>query len=98
MNDVAVLEFDFVAATELLTFSFLSLGGFKETINDVFAFFVSGPGIRSVFGNSTNVAFVPDSDPAPSRELSEHGNKCEFFAGYNELVCHGVTALIRLCS
>ena len=105
VNDVAVLEFDFVAATDLLTFSFFfvsqEFSGLQNTqFNDVFAFFVSGPGINGPYsGNSANVAFVPDSDPALPITVSSvnMGTNAEFFAGYNELVCgHGVTTLIPI--
>ena len=105
VNDVAVLEFDFVAATDLLTFSFFfvsqEFSGFKNTqFNDVFAFFVSGPGISGPYsGNSANVALVPESDPALPITVSSvnMGTNAEFFAGDNELVCgHGVTTLIPI--
>lgn len=110
VNDVAVLEFDFVAATELLTFSFFFVsdefggeygGGFKNTqFNDVFAFFVSGPGISGPYsGNSANVALVPESDPALPITVSSvnMGTNAEFFAGYNEQVCGlGSTTLIPI--
>lgn len=110
VNDVAVLEFDFVAATDLLTFSFFFVsdefggeygGGFKNTqYNDVFAFFVSGPGISGPYsGNSANVALVPESDPALPITVSSvnMGTNAEFFAGYNEQVCGlGSTTLIPI--
>ena len=50
INDVAVLEFDFVASSNLLEFNYAfgsqEYFGFENTqYNDVFGFFLSGPGI-----------------------------------------------------
>ena len=50
INDVAILEFDFVASSNLLEFKYAfgsqEYFGFENTqYNDVFGFFLSGPGI-----------------------------------------------------
>lgn len=58
--DAAVLEFEFMASEELLTFNFVFASEeYTEYVfsqfNDVFAFFISGPGIDGI----KNLAVVP---------------------------------------
>ncbi|MEM0996048.1 MAG: OmpA family protein [Bacteroidota bacterium] len=58
--DAAVLEFEFMAAQELLTFNFVFASEeYTEYVfsqfNDVFAFFITGPGIQGV----KNLAVIP---------------------------------------
>tara|TARA_B110000908_G_scaffold97274_1_gene114878 strand:- start:144 stop:4841 length:4698 start_codon:yes stop_codon:yes gene_type:complete len=75
INDVAVLEFDFIASSNLLEFKY-AFGSqeyfFYENTqyNDVFGFFLSGPGITgpwsspAIFPNgSINLAVVPNVNP-----------------------------------
>lgn len=65
VNDKAVLEFDFVPAGDSLKFRFVF--GSEEyneyvcsTFNDVFGFFLSGPGINGPFSNNAeNIALIP---------------------------------------
>jgi hypothetical protein len=68
--DVAFLEFDFIPFGDNLSFNY-SFGSdeylayVNTSFNDVFGFFVSGPGINGPYENGAiNVAIVPDSDPA----------------------------------
>ena len=75
VNDIAVLEFDFVAAGDTVRFNYVFGSDEYETYvntqyNDVFAFFLSGPGITGPYdspagfpGGSVNIAGVPESDP-----------------------------------
>ncbi len=74
-NDVAILEFDFVASGNELSFDYIFGSDEYQTYintvyNDVFGFFLSGPGIVGNFSapagfpdGSINIAVVPGSDP-----------------------------------
>jgi len=66
----AILEFDFVPAADTVKFRYV-FGSDEYTtwintqFNDVFGFFISGPGINGPFsGNSQNIAIVPGTSPA----------------------------------
>jgi hypothetical protein len=75
INDVAVLEFDFVASSNLLEFKYAfgsqEYFGFENSqYNDVFGFFLSGPGIVGPWSSpvafpngSVNLAIVPGTAP-----------------------------------
>ncbi len=65
MYDVAVLEFDFIPSSDTTEFDFV-FASMEYTsyecsmYNDVFAFFLSGPGITGPYtNNSINIALVP---------------------------------------
>ncbi|MCB0762655.1 MAG: gliding motility-associated C-terminal domain-containing protein [Flavobacteriales bacterium] len=75
VNDLAILEFDFVPSGDSLKFNY-SFGSdeylewVNSSFNDVFAFFLSGPGITGPYDapagfpdGAINIAFVPDTDP-----------------------------------
>ena len=64
INDAAVLEFDFVPTGDSLTFRFVFASEeyleYVNSINDVFGFFLSGPGINGPYtNNAENIALVP---------------------------------------
>ncbi|MCZ2248224.1 MAG: choice-of-anchor L domain-containing protein [Bacteroidia bacterium] len=67
--DVAVLEFDFVPSSDTVRFKYVFgsneyLTFINSSYNDVFGFFISGPGISGPYaGNSKNIAIVPNSNP-----------------------------------
>ena len=75
INDVAVLEFDFVPTSDSLSFQYVfgseEYFAFENSqYNDVFGFFLSGPGISGPFSSpafhpngSVNLAIVPGSSP-----------------------------------
>lgn len=70
VNDIAVLEFDFVPAADTVKFRYV-FGSDEYTTfintqyNDVFGFFISGPGINGPFlNNAENIAVVPGTNPA----------------------------------
>ena len=64
-NDASILEFDFVPVGDSITFRYVFASEeYNEyvcgTVNDVFGFFLSGPGITGPFsGNAANLALVP---------------------------------------
>ena len=66
VNNVTILEFDFVANSESMAFNYV-FGSMEYTsytcssFNDVFGFFLSGPGIVGPYtNNGINIALVPD--------------------------------------
>ena len=69
VNDVCILEFDFIATGDTVKFNYSFgsdewLGWINSTYNDIFAFFLSGPGINGPYADgAVNIAQVPDSDP-----------------------------------
>jgi gliding motility-associated-like protein len=64
-NDAAVLEFDFVPSGDSLSFNFIFgseeyLEWVGSSFNDVFGFFISGPGFSGPYsGGAENIALVP---------------------------------------
>ena len=75
INDVAVLEFDFIPTSDSLIFKYVfgsqEYFTFENTqYNDVFGFFLSGPGITGPWtapatnpNGSVNLAVVPNANP-----------------------------------
>ena len=75
VNDGCVLEFDFVASGTAITLEFVFGSDEYETwvntqYNDVFAFFLSGPGIEGPYARpegfpngALNIAGIPGTDP-----------------------------------
>ena len=76
VNDVSTLEFDFTASGDSIRFNYAFGSDEYDTwintqYNDVFAFFLSGPGINGTYSSpaefpdgAVNIAVVPDTDPA----------------------------------
>jgi hypothetical protein len=68
--DWTSLEFDFTPLSDNISFDFIFASDeypvyVNTSFNDVFAFFVSGPGLSGPYTNgSVNIAVVPGSDPA----------------------------------
>ena len=68
VNNVTVLEFDFVAESESVTFNYV-FGSSEYTgytcsvFNDIFGFFLSGPSTRGIYSNNAvNLAYIPDPE------------------------------------
>ena len=67
VNDIAKLEFDFVPTSDTITFRYVfgsqEYFAYENTqYNDVFGFFLSGPGIAGPYANGAiNLAIVPNS-------------------------------------
>ena len=75
VNDLAVLEFDFVATGDSISFNY-SFGSdeyltwINSQYNDIFAFLLSGPGLSGPYDSpagfpdgAINIAEVPETDP-----------------------------------
>ncbi|HBF88722.1 MAG TPA: hypothetical protein DDX39_08785 [Bacteroidales bacterium] len=68
VHDVSILEFDFVPSSDTTEFRFIFASNEYptyncEVYNDVFAFFVSGPGINGTYAdNAVNVALIPGTN------------------------------------
>jgi len=67
IKDRAVLEFDFVPETDLVSFNYvfasLEFDQYCNQFNDAFGLFLSGPGIAGGLGfvnNAVNIAILPD--------------------------------------
>ena len=69
-NNIAILEFDFVPNGDSLAFNYVfasqEYGSFTCTqFNDVFGFFISGPGISGPYtNNAANIALIPGTNTA----------------------------------
>jgi len=69
INDVAILEFDFIPTSDSMEFryAFGSAEYFaweNSSYNDVFGFFLSGPGIAGPWANGAiNLAYIPNTTP-----------------------------------
>jgi gliding motility-associated-like protein len=86
VNNVAILEFDFVANGQSLSFEYIFgsdeyLTFVNSTYNDVFAFFLAGQGISGPYtapagfpDGSENIAVVPGSNPALPITISSVNN------------------------
>tara|TARA_B110000444_G_C18847704_1_gene603205 strand:+ start:2188 stop:4254 length:2067 start_codon:yes stop_codon:yes gene_type:complete len=75
VNDLCILEFDFEAGGDSISFNYVFgsdeyLEWVNSSYNDIFAFFLSGPGITGPYASpagfpdgAINIAEVPGSDP-----------------------------------
>ncbi|MGB1205428.1 MAG: choice-of-anchor L domain-containing protein [Chitinophagales bacterium] len=67
-EDAAVLEFDFTPTTNIITFDYVFASEeypdyVDAGFNDVFGFFISGPGINGIFSNNAeNIALIPNTN------------------------------------
>jgi len=85
--DACVIEFDFVPKSDTLTFKYVfgseeysDFVGPDSQFNDVFGFFMSGPGISGSFSrNAKNIAVVPETEIPISIQTINNG-----YADYGE--------------
>jgi subtilisin-like proprotein convertase family protein len=87
VNDVAILEFDFVAPSAYINLNFVYgsdeyLTYVNTQYNDVFAILISGPGITGPFASppafpdgSANLGIVPNSNPPLPITISSLNNQ-----------------------
>lgn len=86
VHDLCILEFDFEAGGDSIAFNYVFgsdeyLTYVNTTYNDIFAFFLSGPGITGPYASpagfpdgAVNIAQVPDSDPQLPITISSVNN------------------------
>ncbi|MBL8002178.1 MAG: choice-of-anchor L domain-containing protein [Flavobacteriales bacterium] len=84
-NDAAVLEFDFIPAGDSLSFNYVFaseeyLEYVNAGYNDVFGFFLSGPGINGPFtNNATNIALIPNTSTPVSIDNVNTGSFPQYY-------------------
>lgn len=86
MNDVCILEFDFVATGDTMSFNYIFASDEYLTFvntqyNDIFAFFLSGPGITGPYASpaafpngAINIATLPNVNPPLPITISSVNN------------------------
>jgi len=91
VNDIAILEFDFVPSDDTLSFEYVFASEeypefVNSAFNDVFGFFISGPSITGPFsspggfpGGSINIALVPGQDIPVTIDNVNDGLNSEFY-------------------
>lgn len=86
LQDVTVVEFDFIPQGDTVSFNFVfasrEYSGFVcSQYNDVFGFFLSGPGINGPYSNnSENIALLPDG-VTPVTINNVNNGATDFFGG-----------------
>ncbi len=94
-QDACVLEFDVYAPTDMLSFNY-SFGSEEypefappnsNTFNDVFGFFISGPGISGPFNGAENIALIPDTTIFVSINNLNAVTNNQYYVDNNEGLC-----------
>lgn len=81
VNDLCIIEFDFVATGDSIKFNYVFgsdeyLEWVNSQYNDIFGFFLDGPGIVGPYANgAVNLAEVPGSDPQLPITISSVNNQ-----------------------
>ena len=101
-NDVAILEFDFVPSSNVAGFNFVFasdeyLTYVNTVFNDVFAFFVSGPGFSGPFvspagfpGGAENVAVIPGTSTPITISTIHPGLNASYYVDNNGGTTHSM--------
>lgn len=115
VNDICAIEFDFVATGDTIKFNYVFgsdeyLEWVNSQYNDIFGFFLSGPGIVGPYNSpagfpngSINLAEVPDSDPQLAITVSSVNDiiNAEYYIDNvgNDIVCQdGYTVVLEAVS
>jgi len=103
LRDRASLEFDFTPTSEMISFEFVFASEeyceyVNSNFNDVFGFFISGPGINGPFSdNGKNIAFVPGSNDYISINSINHFQNQLYFNNNIPLNQHDNLPLTLSC-
>ena len=97
IHNAAVLEFDFVPTGDSLAFDFVfgseEYPEWVNSINDVFGFFVSGPGITGPYTNgAANIALLPGTTTPVTINTVNIGSNANYFIKNTTPVVHNVQA------
>ncbi|RMF32220.1 MAG: hypothetical protein D6765_00650, partial [Bacteroidetes bacterium] len=86
IRDGAIIEFDFIPTASTVSFDFVFASEeycewVNSAFNDVFGFFISGPGINGPFSNNAiNLALLPNGTPIAVNSVNHQINS-EYYVG-----------------
>lgn len=89
LNDAAILEFDFIATGDSVSFQYVWASEeypefVNSSFNDVFGFFLSGPGINGPFSlNAINIALIPGTTQPVTIDNVNNNVNSQFYIDNN---------------